>query len=355
MNEGLITQVLWTLEPAGAERMVLELSKGLMARGWQVRVVALGGGGELEPAFREAGIHVEVGPITRDRRKLIDFLKTELTNHRPTILHTHLGGDIWGNLVARKLGIKPVICTVHNEDRGLSWLYQQARRLAYGHASQVVCVSEVVKHYAGRQFGVPARKLQVIRLGIDPQKLSTRGNQPFYDTPKLVTVGRLTKQKDHATLFKALARVKKPWKLEVIGGGELKDSLQRLASTLGILPRIRFAGVIDNVEGRLAQADLFCFPSRWEGQGLALLEAAGTGVPCIVSDIPVFRELFNEDSMFFAPTGSELEWAKKIDHILSNPREALHRSALAKQIVLQNCTQEQMVDAYTALYHRLVS
>lgn len=347
-----VTQVLWTLGRAGAERVVLDLSRELLRRNIDVRVVAAGGGGEMQPDFEKAGIALVIGPETRDRRATLRFLREEARAHRPDVWHTHLGGDIWGGWIARRERLHPWIITAHNDDRNDPWLLHQERRWAFRRADHVACVSDVVRAYVRSEFGVPAKRTSVIRSGTDFTRLMLRGSGSFHDVPRLLTVGRLSDQKDHATLLRALARIKRPWHLDVVGVGPNRESLGRLAESLGILPRVRFLGSAENVPYLLSQADLFLFPSRWEGQGLALLEAVASGVCAIASDLPVFRETFDERAITFAPAGQVSAWADAISSVLLDPTTALTRARHAQQIVQETFTLEQMTKSYLDLYRK---
>lgn len=346
----LITHALWSLGRAGAERVVLDICSHLVKLGFRTRVITMVGGGALEQAFRDAGIEVALGPQTSDRTKLLSFLEKELKENRPTILHTHLGADLWAGHVAKKQKIKNVFVTLHNEDRGLSWVYHLARARAYRQAKQVICISKAVQAYAIKHYRLKQESTRIIHLGVHVNELKDRGTQTFYDVPRLITAGRLTAQKDQRTLLRALARVKRPWQLEICGSGELEKTLMREAGELGILAKVRFSGSVTDLADRFARSDIFCFPSRWEGQGLALLEAAGCGLPCIASDLPVFRESFDERSMFFAKPGHEMDWMEKINHILGNAREALARAKRAQLIVREQYTVERMVKEYEDIY-----
>ena len=350
MERPLVTQVLWTLGRAGAERVVLDLAKRLPEHGYAVRVVAAGGGGEMLADFQAANVSVTVGPETKNRRETLAFLRQEFTDHRPQILHTHLGADLWAGYLARRHQIRPWLCTLHNDDRDDRWLVHRARGFMYRRADGLAAVSEVVKEYALKEFKVKDKQLTVIRNGIDVLALRERGGASFHDVPRLISVGRLVAQKDQETLLRGLALVKRPWQLTVCGVGPLKGELERLATSLGILPRVTFAGSVADVPARLAEADVFCFPSRWEGQGLALLEAAASGVPIIASDLPVFRETFDEQALEFAAPGSPEAWAEAMNYVLDDPRAALLRAAQAQAIVREQFSLAEMVRRYAEWY-----
>lgn len=354
MKPRLITHVLWTLHRAGAERMVFLLASRLPALGFSVRVIAAGGGGEMARDFLEAGVPVAVGPETVRRQETICFVREQLRLARPSLLHTHLGGDLWAGYVAWRDRVRPWICTAHNEDRDDRPLMRLLRGLAYRHADRVICVSEAVQHFVQTTHHVPTSHLEVVRNGVDLSQIPERqGMTLFRDTPRLLTVGRLVPQKGHETLLRALEMVKRPWRLEVYGAGPLRQELERLAASLGILARVHFRGSDAQIAMRYAEADLFCFPSLWEGQGLALLEAAAARVPILTSDLPVFHETFDASSLAFAKAGSVESWAKAMSVILSDPLHAMQRAERAQTIVRSIFPVDHMVRAYAELYERL--
>ncbi len=351
----LILQVIWTFGRAGAERMVLELSRGLQKKGYRVAVIAAGGGGEMQKEFESAGIKAVAGPVVDswNRKKTMDFIQKHIENWKPSLVHAHLS-EIWVARAIEKLK-KPVpwVLTAHNDDRDDPWLRHKARGWGFRRANRVACVSKAVASYVKREFRVKEERLQVIPNGIDLEKVIPREDRPFHRAPKLITVGRLAPQKDQATLLRALALVKAPWELEIIGDGPEKDALKKLAKQLKIQDRVTFSGIVKDVPKRLAQADLFCFPSLWEGQGIALLEAAVAGLPVLATDLPVFHEWFDVHSMTFAKAHDPKAWAEKIKHVLLFPEKSRAQAKRAKMIVKEKGGVEKMVKAYELFYRRV--
>jgi glycosyltransferase involved in cell wall biosynthesis len=120
--------------------------------------------------------------------------------------------------------------------------------------------------------------------------------------PLLVSVGRLSLQKNHGTLLKALACVPEAH-LVIVGDGELAADLKEQSRSLGLSARVRFTGEIpaEDVSACLQAADLFVFPSRWESMGLAVLEAMQAGLPVVASDIPAMREVLGDSALLVPP------------------------------------------------------
>lgn len=79
----------------------------------------------------------------------------------------------------------------------------------------------------------------------------------------------------------------------IIGDGDLKDELIKLADDLKISDRIVFLGARSDVHEFLSAINVFIMPSLWEGQPIALLEALAIGKPCIVSDVDGISEVIN--------------------------------------------------------------
>jgi glycosyltransferase involved in cell wall biosynthesis len=354
MNEKpLVVQVVWSLGRAGAERMVLDLARQLPSRGFRVLVVSLGGGGEMEREFRAAGIALRIAPptsSTRERWRLVRFLYAIAKEERPAVWHTHLGGDLWGGCVAWLRRLHPWIITAHGRMMDEPRLWQMARGVAYRHADQVVSVSDDVQDYIRAAHRLRAEKTRVIRIGIDLHHFPSRGSAPYRDIPRLVMVARLDEGKNHATLLRALAPIRRPWTLDLFGTGPEQERLMRLAESLGILPRVHFYGSVMNIPDRLRASDLFCFPTRHEGQSVALLEAAASGVPIIASDLPVFRESFDEEAMRFVPADAVKAWTRAIEDALADPVSALRRAARAEQIARRDFSLERMASEYAKLY-----
>ena len=349
MNSLRITHVLWSLDRAGAERVVLDLARACVERGHRVRVIAPGGGGQMEAAFRALPIDVCVAPHGLSRFALRTWMYRTMREQPVDIVHTHLGGDIWGMLGCLGLSARRIV-TAHNDDQDEPLHIRWARRLALRTAAHVVCVSERVREHVRERFGVPAHRLSVIHNGL---ALPDTPPHPraWHDTPRLLCVGRLVQQKGHDVLLRALAHVSQPWELWIAGDGLERQALHDQAKLLGIAPRVHFLGNVANVEDLYRDADLFAFPSRWEGQGLAMLEAMRAGLPVIASDLPVFHETFDEASCLFAAADDVPAWTHALLDALAHP-ERMHAQIVPAFIQLQNWfLLDDMVDAYLALYN----
>ena len=112
-----------------------------------------------------------------------------------------------------------------------------------------------------------------------------------------LNVGRLDPQKGQSFLLEAfkdvISEVPNSY-LVIIGSGSLEAALKAQAESLNVSDRVRFLFNKKNIGAHLEMADVFVFPSLFEGLPLALLEAMTKGLPCIVSSIQPHLEVVND-------------------------------------------------------------
>jgi glycosyltransferase involved in cell wall biosynthesis len=103
----------------------------------------------------------------------------------------------------------------------------------------------------------------------------------------ILAVGRLVKQKQHAALIEAFAKIAgrlPEWHVVIVGEGPLRGDLESQIDHLSLTHRVTLAGQVEDPRPFYATAGLFVLPSDYEGTSNALLEAASAGLPCIVSE-----------------------------------------------------------------------
>jgi glycosyltransferase involved in cell wall biosynthesis/2-polyprenyl-3-methyl-5-hydroxy-6-metoxy-1,4-benzoquinol methylase len=351
-----VVQVVPTFASGGAERVVFELARRLPAAGFDVHVVALFAGGPLEPLFREAGIRTTVLPRGAIRWWSALLMLTDLfVRERPQIVHTHLfGADVLGASAAHWARVPIVLSTEHNVNVNHGALKRFVKRVLSAFVTGYAAVSTEAKTYMIAAEHIPADHVRVVPNGIDLTRVIPRSPGPFHDIPKLVVIGRLTMQKGHDVLFKALALLKRPWALDIVGTGEREVELKALAERLEISSRIRWLGFRSDVPELLAQSDVFCFPSRWEGLGLAFLEAAAAGVPIVASDLPVFHEILDADRVSYVAPGDVPAFSHALASLLQDPTPAVRRAYEAALDIHTRFSIDAMVADYAEYYKYLL-
>jgi glycosyltransferase involved in cell wall biosynthesis len=146
--------------------------------------------------------------------------------------------------------------------------------------------------------GAPARRIEVIRAGVDLPSLPFRAPQPYPHDFEIVSVGRLVDIKGMDTLLES-TRFLPPegWRISIAGGGPRRKQLEQLASSMSLGERVRLLGplVKEDIAALLQRADLFVLACRRDSEGnmdgipSALTEAMASGIPTVstyVSGIP---------------------------------------------------------------------
>lgn len=105
----------------------------------------------------------------------------------------------------------------------------------------------------------------------------------------IVSVGRLTSQKNHKNLIQAFCQLNKKYneyELHIYGDGELKEELEKQIKESNIEDKVFLEGNVDNIKTHIYNAKMFVLSSDYEGMPNALMEAMALGIPCISTDCP---------------------------------------------------------------------
>jgi len=175
------------------------------------------------------------------------------------------------------------------------WGRYRLMRLIYRWADAVVAVSQGVAEDTARITGLLPERIHVVRNPVItrslPEQASELCDHPWLrerTQPIILAAGRLTIQKDFATLLRAFARVRarRPCRLIILGEGRLRRELEALARDLGVSEHVDLPGFQSNPYGFMAAADLFVLSSAWEGSPNVLTEALALGTPVVSTDCP---------------------------------------------------------------------
>lgn len=188
----------------------------------------------------------------------------------------------------------------------------------------ILTVSETSKDLLTRVYGIDPTKIYVVPNMIDPEFVGARREENTAD-PFLLSVGASWKHKNITELLEMHDTWTHQYKLKVVAGeGQYLDMLRALVKSLHIEDRVEFiAGAPKQELLRLySSCSALVYPSLMEGFGLPPLEAMAMGIPTIVSDIPVFRELYGDIPIYVA-LGHATSWEEAIRSLTSFPKDRL--------------------------------
>lgn len=162
----------------------------------------------------------------------------------------------------------------------------------YGHAPRVVAVSHGVRDALIADLGarIGPDRFVVIPNPVDGDEVRRLASPRAARTGRLrlCSVGRLASAKGFDVLIRALALADlgEAWELVIVGDGPLRSQIERSVAQLGLVDHVRLVGHLANPYPVLASADIAVQASRWEGFGVAALEALALGVPLIATSCP---------------------------------------------------------------------
>ena len=336
----------------GTEKVMLTLAQGFAEQGYQVDLLRAD---QEWPSFqRENGIRL----VDLNARNLVNLwskrpsyrlwkillalellpkLSAYISCEKPNVLITGLLSAV--AVLARGLSgtHTKVIISVQGLPR-LSMLRRLIWSFTYPRADALVVPSRDI---TSRLPETVTNRSQTVRViynpVVDPYMLK-RADEPLEhpwfqaDQPPIILgVGRLTRQKDFETLFRAFAIVRERIRsrLVILGEGEKRSELETLARQLNISNALSMPGFVKNPWKYMSKSAVFVLSSKWEGPGHALIEALATAVPVVSTDCPYGpREtLLDGKCGILVPVADCQAMAEAILDLLCNPDKAKQLAA----------------------------
>jgi glycosyltransferase involved in cell wall biosynthesis len=273
-------------ECTGICRIVSGLAKSTSSFGYETSVLFLGDG-HLEDEFREQGIQASVVRWDGSRRDLTGAWNVWnwLRKHRADIVHSHHGG-LMVRAVCRAGGAAAVVQHIHsrileNKQDG------KISDLSFTAADAVIASSQAVADCLRRC------RAEVVYAGLEPGTCPP----PAADrsgTFKLGVLTRLIPLKNVEALLKATSLLRSRGfdvEVEIAGSGPSEPSLRSLASSLGLMDRVRFLGWRPDIRALLASWNLLVISSNEESFPMTALEAMAAARPVVATRVGGLAEM----------------------------------------------------------------
>ncbi len=372
-----ILQVVPSLIRGGAERLVLNLTQQLEARGHEVKIFAL----HDDNLYKSLGSKTEV-VITPARVSYSllgqDTSDTEgfdraVQDFNPDVIHSHL---IEAEFISRHRPYKHAVYISHWHGcpemlrkppltaflkKDTWWNWNSKRNLINGYRAcnnHFLCISEFMKEFVIDHLDAKPEHCTIINNAVDTALFQPGPNHSLGSPIHLIAVGKLNYNKNQQFLVRVVAKLKElgvESDLTLLGSGAEEENLKTLATSLGVLEKIIFPGTVDDPEHYLRQADILVHASHYEAFGLVLIEAMACGKPVVClndggpSEVAVDGEngfkVKRDDLTAFTEAVNKLATDQKLyTQMSSNALEFSKKFGLA-----------QYADKVEALYDKLLS
>jgi glycosyltransferase involved in cell wall biosynthesis len=373
--------VINSLGAGGAERSLADILPHLVKSGVHPIVACFKSPDVgFEEEVRSGGIDVRVldpasmaGEIAQIRR----IIRSE----KPSLVYTALfDAHIAGRIAATGTGV-PVLSNLTNvaydparyldpnvNSRRLRLIRHVDGWTARHLTTHFHAVSGAVKDSAVDSLGVDASSVTVVYRGRHLHRLGSPGSDRKRRVREslgiasaqdvLISVGRQEYQKGHRYLLEAMPALieRHPDVLVLIVGrtGHSTAELERIVDSLDISDHVRFLGHRTDIPDLLAAADMFVFPSVYEGLGGAALEAMALGLPMVVSDVPALREVVEEGvNGIVVPPADAGALADGIDELLDDESLMARFGVRSREIFEEKFDADDAIPATVELMHRV--
>jgi glycosyltransferase involved in cell wall biosynthesis len=272
-----------------------------------------------------------------------------VAQRRADIVHLHtFGSQVVGTRAALRCGVR-IVRTEHSSrvyDDPTCWPFS---RWSLQRADAAVCISAHVRDVALTRAPWAAPKLRVVANGVDVERFAPT-SMPRGAPVRFIAVGRLEPRKGFDIALAALAQVSNA-ELDIVGDGQDRAALERLAARLGVARRVRFLGYQEDVRGALADAHLAVSSARAEGLGIALLEAMATRRAVVALPTGGIPEIVRDGETGWLARGNDAPaLARVMREAMGQPDEIQRRSERARALVVEHYSVASMREGYDAVY-----
>lgn len=335
------------LAKGGQERGLTNLANYLSENGYDVAIICLFNT-KIEFVLNSK-IEILWPKADRDRMnrivyalKLIPYIRNIIKKNKPNVVLSF--GD-WFNaysiVATLRLKIPIYITNRMGPEVNQSFFFKIINSITYPHADGLIVQTERAKE-------IFLKKYKINKVYVVPNPAPVIREQDVVKKLRILSVGRLSREKGHDILIRAFALLNnKDWTLHFAGDGPLLGYLKSLTEELKINEQVFFHGKIDDIPSFLSQGKIFVLPSYYEGFPNALLEAMSYGLAVVSSDcIAGPAEIVNSgyNGFLFEP-GNFKDLANKIKLFIDDELLLNEFSNRAKY-VLVNFNHQKMLKVF---------
>jgi glycosyltransferase involved in cell wall biosynthesis len=353
----------------GAERMIVELTDGLVRRGCDamllnLRSVARPDGRMIEKA-RATGIPArEIECRGRLDPVALHAMRRLIREEGIDIIHSHGYKANFYALLSRTPRVAGLVATCHNWPGAgimMRW-YRMLDKAILRSFNKVVAVSGVLRHEIERS-GVPGAKIVMVHNGVSCQQAAfptatKRREFTGGENSAIVTaVGRLAVEKGYGYLIDAAREVcaaAPGTRFLIVGNGPEEQALSTRIRGAGLEAHVRLLGRREDIADILAVTDVFVMPSLTEGMPMALLEAMAAGKAVVATPVGEIPRMIDDgrSGLLVRPRDAR-GLAEAIAGLLKDRQRAMMLGRAARQRVEADFSAERMAVRYMEMYEEI--
>lgn len=350
----------------GGERKLLELTRCLDRKKYNIIVCSVGQGGPLQAEFEKLGLKVYVFPKKHkfDVSLIIKVARLMKKERIDIVQMTLFYAEIIGALSALLARVKIKISwEVYTHSRKLRHLL--AYRLIYKIVDVVVTVSENTKRIIVKERRIDPTKVITIHYGVDLKRFDRLDGRHKRDELNLSqdhlilgVIARLTDQKGHIYLIQAAPRIVKEFpevRFVFAGNGPLRQSLEDKINSLGLNSHFIFLGFRADVKELLNAFDIFVLPSLFEGLPNVVLEAMACSKPVVATSVAGTPEAVADGiTGFLVPSRNSAALAKALIRLLKDRNLINNMGKEGRRRVETYFSLESQIEEFQHLYEQLL-
>jgi glycosyltransferase involved in cell wall biosynthesis len=246
-----------------------------------------------------------------------------------------------GLMLARRAGV-PLQVQVHTDFMNPAYFLESPKHFMHLLISLLVLPRASCVRAVSERAAEGARRLSAAPVSIVPIRVISPPYEPrSYDTESstLLTVSRLTHEKRVHLALEALLYLPSAH-LTIVGEGPLRKNLEARAAALELTGRVTFAGQQANLAPFYGAASVFVSTSRYEGYGMALMEAALAGLPIVATDAGIVGDVLRHGSEALVVDASVKNVADAVrklvaDHTLARKLGEAARARAAEHVMTE--------------------
>jgi glycosyltransferase involved in cell wall biosynthesis len=359
-----IEMMLPSIPRAGMEVVAARLARLLRDRGHDVGFTCIEGPGDLGLDLRADAFRVSVVPAPGLRPNLVAReLGPWLAHVKPDVVHVHNG--VWLKAIqgARHAGVPRTVFTLHGVEAAEPWYVRSLNGYAARHTTQIVAVSESLRHYLHESLHVQLDRISVVENGVSTERFHPGVRSaaaraavglPCDERTIIGIVARLFPVKRHDVLLDAFARVlqeRADVHLAVVGDGPCRSELERQIEQLGLREHVSMLGAQRDTAPLLRQLDVYTLSSDGEGTSMSILEAMATELPVVATAVGGTPALLRDGACGrLVPPADSAALARALLEVTSNRDLARRLATHARRTVETWHSEERVADMYEQIY-----